>query len=197
MQVLKYLNNFLKTAWKKDPRDSKWAKILKKLLGNNSSYANVVDFSSVPLASEFIKNDYDGDFVFRTGNKIIDDFKFDNNTHKILEGSTQLFKPEFIYSGTLRRRFGDLIVELNQSNERGDTFVYSLFFGLGGKQKHLTLNDIDKERKALITEVEHFYSIIKKAGLKHRILLTAFLGQKTDELGTLVDYETEKKRLIN
>ena len=194
--VEKYLNNFLKTAWKKDPRDSKWAKILKKLLGNNSSYANVVDFSSVPLASEFIKNDYDGDFVFRTGNKIIDDFKFDNNTHKILEGSTQLFKPEFIYSGTLRRRFGDLIVELNQSNERGDTFVYSLFFGLGGKQKHLTLNDIDKERKALITEVEHFYSIIKKAGLKHRILLTAFLGQKTDELGTLVDYETEKKRLI-
>ena len=56
--------------------------------------------------------------------------------------------------------------------------------------------DIDKERKALITEVEHFHGIVKKAGLQHRILLTAFLGQKTDESGTLIDYETEKKRLI-
>ena len=191
-----YLNSHLKNIWEKDPKQKKWVNVLKKILGDKSSFSNITDYSSVTLGSEYIRDSYDGDFNFKSIGKIKDDFIFDNNTHQIIKGSNQLFKPEFIYSGTLRRRFGDIIIDLSKSDKRGDNFVFSLFFALGGKQKHITSGDIDKERKLLIEEVEYFYDMIKKMNLQHRVLLIAFLGQKVDEISKLVDYETEKKRLI-
>ena len=194
-----YLNDFLKNTWGKSPKQKKWVNQLKKILGNKSSYASITDFSSVNHGTEYIRDDYDGEFNFRTFGKISDKFAFDGNTYDFIENSSQLFKPEFIYSNTLKRRWADLLLDLRESEERGDNYVISVFYAIGGDQNHIKQEDIDNKRKDLIIGAEKFYSYIKDAGLSHRVLQTAFLGQNplTDEIGKLIDYESEKKRLIN
>ena len=194
-----YLNHFLKNTWGKKPNQKKWVNKLKNILGNKSSYASVTDFSSIQHANEYIRDDYDGEYNFRTFGKIVDKFSFDGNTYNFIKGSSQLFKPEFIYSGTLKRRWADLFIDLYESDLRGDSYVISIFYAIGGDQNHIKQDDIDNKRKSLIIEAEKFYSYVKSAGLSHRVIQMAFLGQNplTDEIGKLVDSESEKKRLIN
>ena len=87
----------------KRSKTKKWVNVLKKILGDKSSFSNIIDYSSVTLGSEYIRDSYDGDFNFKSIGKIKDDFIFDNNTHQIIKGSNQLFKPEFIYSNFTKK----------------------------------------------------------------------------------------------